>query len=257
MTSWSTSISYYLWHHSALLWIIVHDVIIIFRRGRARSDTKAARLNRQKGSNAEMPVIHSDTDTDTDNRRFGSRSLDRSRLKRNESNSSADYVSRNNSQRSVPGRVQMVLILIIKNWSNQDHFVIIWLWKWSWLLILILKVILIWSWSQKTNIKLIMIWSWFLWLFDFSEKFRMIMIWSWSSKWEIIWTWCQVVVSWIGGLGLVEHSTSRRRRAQRGHGRRYVVRPHETERDTHAKCRQNRNEGKKILRNYTHRSKSP
>ena len=52
-----------------------------------------------------MAVIHSDTDTDTDNKRFGaSRSLDRSsRVKRNESASSNDYISRNNSQRSVPG----------------------------------------------------------------------------------------------------------------------------------------------------------
>ena len=52
-----------------------------------------------------MAVIHSDTDTDGDNKRFGhSRSLDRSsRVKRNESASSNDHISRNNSQRSVPG----------------------------------------------------------------------------------------------------------------------------------------------------------
>lgn len=73
------------------------------RRGRARSETKASRLMRSKASeDPKMAVIHSDTDTDTDNKRFGSRSLDRSRVKRNESNSSTDYVSRNNSQERSP-----------------------------------------------------------------------------------------------------------------------------------------------------------
>ena len=83
------------------------------RRGRARSETKAARLMRSKASeDPKMAVIHSDTDTDTDNKRFGSRSLDRSRVKRNESNSSADYLSRNNSHK-VNYRYGFILIFII------------------------------------------------------------------------------------------------------------------------------------------------
>ena len=58
------------------------------RKGR-RSD-KSPRSKK----NSDMATIHSDTDTDTDNKRL--RSLDR-KVRRNESNSSADYISRNNS----------------------------------------------------------------------------------------------------------------------------------------------------------------
>jgi hypothetical protein len=59
------------------------------RKGR-RSDKSP----RNKKGNNDMATIHSDTDTDTDNKRL--RSLDR-KVRRNESNSSADYISRNNS----------------------------------------------------------------------------------------------------------------------------------------------------------------
>ena len=84
------------------------------RKGRTRN-----KLTRGKTKNDDgMPVIHSDTDTESDNRRL--RSLDR-KVRRNESNSSADRThskerssaSRTNSMKST--QVKKILVYIILN----------------------------------------------------------------------------------------------------------------------------------------------